>query len=182
MYTGYYLHHVLVTSPARSKFYGYITGLVVFFIFVLQLLPMLYFSMFHQAAPIDVMTFLRTTTEPVATDVAFLTPCHSTPYHAYVHRTTNEQPITMKFLDCSPSDDPQHVEEAEQFKADPRLFTDAYFDAGHHPTHIVLFDNHQRVLAPTLAAHGYSQCASFLHDPLQRRRLVVMCSSKSRND
>ena len=68
----------------------------------LQLPMIVYFSLYHQRAQLDVMNFLHqsrhsATTTATTNSILFLTPCHTTPFYSHVHR-----PLSMRFLDCSP--------------------------------------------------------------------------------
>lgn len=54
------------------------------------------FSMYHQRAQVQVMSYLQTS-QSTSSSVLFLTPCHTTPYYSYIHEA-----IPMRFLDCSP--------------------------------------------------------------------------------
>ncbi len=67
----------------------------------LQVPVTLFFSLYHQRAQVQVMSYLqKSQRSPASTQtlsVLFLTPCHTTPYYSYIH-----QEIPMRFLDCSP--------------------------------------------------------------------------------
>lgn len=77
----------------------------------LNLLPALYLSLVHQAAPVEVMSYIRVLSSLFfcthvtgffqtlrdGDSVQFLMPCHSTPFYSHVHRN-----ISMHFWDCSP--------------------------------------------------------------------------------
>ncbi|KAL4535557.1 hypothetical protein Ndes2437A_g06266 [Nannochloris sp. 'desiccata'] len=62
----------------------------------LQVPVTLAFSLYHQRAQVQVMSYLQTS-QSTSTSVLFLTPCHTTPYYSYIHKA-----IPMRFLDCSP--------------------------------------------------------------------------------
>jgi phosphatidylinositol glycan class B len=64
-----------------------------------QVPMILFFSLYHQRAQVQVMSYLQTsqTTSSSSLSVLFLTPCHTTPYYSYIHKA-----IPMRFLDCSP--------------------------------------------------------------------------------
>ena len=65
----------------------------------LQVPVILFFSLYHQRAQVQVMKALDLETpESISpSSVLFLTPCHTTPYYSYIHKA-----IPMRFLDCSP--------------------------------------------------------------------------------
>lgn len=62
----------------------------------LQVPVTLAFSLYHQRAQVQVMSYLQTS-QSTSTSVLFLTPCHTTPYYSYIHKA-----IPMRFLECSP--------------------------------------------------------------------------------
>ncbi len=62
-----------------------------------------FLSHFHQRGVVDVMHWLRrqdvkSTTGTELKHVHFLMPCHSTPYHSFLHAPN----VTLDFLTCSP--------------------------------------------------------------------------------
>ena len=64
-----------------------------------------YMSRWHQAAPEIVMQHLRDGIKGSTCSkhsVLFLTPCHATPFHSYVH-SASVNGTGLKFLDCKPS-------------------------------------------------------------------------------
>jgi phosphatidylinositol glycan class B len=56
---------------------------------------LIYLSLWHQAAPLATMDFLRH--QPV-TSVLFLVNCHGTPFYSHLH-----QPYALYFLPCEPT-------------------------------------------------------------------------------
>jgi len=61
-----------------------------------QLLAAFFFSRVHQRGPEAVMAHLRVR-PPGPGGAFFLTPCHATPLHSYLH-----EDVPLDFLDCSP--------------------------------------------------------------------------------
>jgi GPI mannosyltransferase 3 len=66
----------------------------------LQVPVTLFFSLYHQRAQVQVMSYLQANHQgaaPSPPSVLFLTPCHTTPYYSYIHKANS-----MRFFDCSP--------------------------------------------------------------------------------
>lgn len=126
-----------------------------------------------------------------ATSIAFLTPCHSTPWLAHIHRN-----ITMRFLDCSPRFvwstraklqaimHPSARRKATLMKPTAFLQIPLVFlrtatlpisglrsvaqfrsSANHfrHCSHVVAFDAVLEHISSWLAAHGFEERARFFH-------------------
>jgi phosphatidylinositol glycan class B len=62
----------------------------------------IYVVFFHSVGQIKVMSYLRSLPPQNLTSVGFLTPCHSTPWHAYLHRPELAAPGRMWALGCEP--------------------------------------------------------------------------------
>lgn len=81
--------------------------------------PALYFGLFHQKGTIEAMDYLAKELEqrPGRTTVAFLMPCHSTPFYSHIHRRN----VKLKFLSCEPNikNKKGHIDEAREFFQDP---------------------------------------------------------------
>jgi len=91
--------------------------------------------------------------------VHFLMPCHSTPYYSHVHRN-----ITMRFLDCSPSFEPNYVDEADQFKADPALFLSTHYGkVEQHPDYVAIFNKVLPQVSDFFSKYHYREVATFIH-------------------
>ncbi|KAJ9073752.1 glycosylphosphatidylinositol anchor biosynthesis, variant 5 [Entomophthora muscae] len=60
-----------------------------------QISVALYFNRWHQSGVVQVMHTLHY--DESVKSVGFLMPCHSTPYHAFIHR-----PVPMWFITCHP--------------------------------------------------------------------------------
>eukprot|EP01119_Soliformovum_irregulare_P025172 TRINITY_DN9248_c0_g1_i2.p1 TRINITY_DN9248_c0_g1~~TRINITY_DN9248_c0_g1_i2.p1 ORF type:complete len:401 (-),score=109.29 TRINITY_DN9248_c0_g1_i2:8-1210(-) len=131
----------------------------------------LYFSLVHQAAPIQVMSRIRELDSQAA--VHFLTPCHSTPYYSFVHR-----PIELLFLDCSPSEE-EGLDQAERFKLDPYQFVREFYHmespgnftphrtdhvTSRLPTHIVTFEKYISSLTPFFQEEGFVEDSRFVQE------------------
>ena len=141
---------------------------------------MLFFGLHFQRAPIDVMARLRGEMR-AGMRVEFLTPCHSTPFWAYMHERGRSAPsVQMGFLDCSPQ--PAGVlDEAEIFKADPLDFVrKRYGAAGSNethplPTHIVAFSWHADKMQPFFDENGYRECGSYPHNTFEGTTMNLYC-------
>lgn len=69
---------------------------------VFNLVPLVYLVFFHSRAQIDVMHYLRSLNESEVHSVGFLMPCHSTPWHAYLHKPTWADGHRFWALGCEP--------------------------------------------------------------------------------
>jgi len=117
----------------------------------------LYLSTIHQAAPIGVMEYVSDNIQNNES-VHFLMPCHSTPYYSHVHRN-----ISMKFLDCSPSFEPNYVDEADKFKANPKAFLFNYYVQEALPDYIAIFNIMLPHVSDFFSHHHYNEVTSFTH-------------------
>lgn len=127
----------------------------VFMLLLLTNLPAaLYTSLVHQRGSEAVMKYLASEAQAGRAErVLFLMPCHATPYYSSLHKD-----IPMRFLDCSPSDKPGYVDEADQFKAHPLSFLYSMFSSLNLevlPSHIVLFDSMEKHISAFFQAEGY---------------------------
>ncbi len=140
----------------------------------LNVVALAYFSLVHQRGQVGVLSVVRRLHaagspeggQVRSTSVLFLTPCHFTPYYAYIH--TRE--IKMRFFDCSPAayrsevdlvnaaerswlrlpDLPDGVSEREYFESDPDRVTDIALRIG-RPDVVVSLKGHG-----SLQKHGYT--------------------------
>jgi phosphatidylinositol glycan class B len=62
----------------------------------------IYVVFFHCVGQVKVMSYLRSLPPENVTSVGFLTPCHSTPWQAYLHRPDLAGPGRMWALGCEP--------------------------------------------------------------------------------
>lgn len=69
---------------------------------LLNLLPGIYILGFHGRAQISVMAHLRSLNESDLRSVGFLMPCHSVPWHAYLHKPHLARNGNMWALSCEP--------------------------------------------------------------------------------
>ncbi|KAG2041838.1 glycosyltransferase family 22 protein [Suillus americanus] len=82
----------------------------------------IYVVFFHCVGQIKVMSYLRSLPPENLTSVGFLTPCHSTPWQAYLHRPELAAPGKMWALGCEPPLGLQHP-------SDYKDQTDIFFEA-----------------------------------------------------
>ncbi|XP_076825189.1 GPI alpha-1,2-mannosyltransferase 3-like [Clavelina lepadiformis] len=165
----------------------------------------LYFGLVHQSGPHQVMKFLQknveilpqshvTTSEMslAQPSVLFLTPCHSTPYHSFIHRN-----ISMRFLTCDPDfhDREGYIDEADEFYLDPVQWFKNNFNFSEYnnfedsclnlPNRIVLFDvfyeKHGHIFSSC-----YIKCQSYFHTHFPEGRvgsnMFVLCRTKPEED
>ncbi len=122
------------------------------FILISNLGAAWYFTRVHQSGPLAVVNFLRSQCDlddsAKPRHVYFATPCHSTPFYAYLHRN-----IPMSFVTCEPlvSGSSRHdnlttatenahaaLDESDKFKADPLSFLAINLPS--QTSHLVLFE------------------------------------------
>lgn len=82
----------------------------------------IYVVFFHCVGQIKVMSYLRSLPPENLTSVGFLTPCHSTPWQAYLHRPELAAPGRMWALGCEP---PLGLQHPNDYKDQ----TDIFFEA-----------------------------------------------------
>lgn len=83
---------------------------------------LIYVVFFHCVGQIKVMSYLRSLPPENLASVGFLTPCHSTPWQAYLHRPELAAPGRMWALGCEPPLGLQHP-------SDYKDQTDIFFEA-----------------------------------------------------
>ncbi|KAJ3693913.1 hypothetical protein LUZ60_009393 [Juncus effusus] len=133
--------------------------IVVAFLLVTNIPMALYMTSFHQRGTEDVMYYLsKEAHEGKVRDVLFLMPCHSTPYYSSLHYN-----LTMRFLDCSPSESRSVPDESDQFMMNPFDFAKLMFTDLTLPSHIVLFDSEERHLKELLSEHSFVEVKRFFH-------------------
>eukprot|EP00698_Gefionella_okellyi_P019719 TRINITY_DN6087_c0_g1_i3.p1 TRINITY_DN6087_c0_g1~~TRINITY_DN6087_c0_g1_i3.p1 ORF type:complete len:384 (+),score=76.47 TRINITY_DN6087_c0_g1_i3:465-1616(+) len=153
-----YLHQ----SPKRL-YRRLFTVLIVLFVLG-NAVAALYTSLIHQRGTTSVMRYLRTVPDSQLTSVDFLMPCYSVPLYAYLHRN-----VTARLLDCSPPPSQWKAgivyrDEADRFFDAPSQFTaQRYADATQIPSHIVMYDALQPVLAAQLRQLGFVEVHREFH-------------------
>ncbi|KAK1265455.1 hypothetical protein QJS04_geneDACA011465 [Acorus gramineus] len=129
-------------------------------VLLLTNLPMaLYMSLVHQRGSEDVMKFLASEApDQKVKSILFLMPCHATPYYSTLHHN-----LSMRFMDCSPSDEDGYMDESDRFMMDPVGFTSNLLSNGQLPSHIVLFDTEEKQLKELLNSLSYKEIQRFFH-------------------
>lgn len=89
--------HTSQISPIWGR-----TQIVIPLFLSLSIPASIYVVLFHCTGQIEVMSFLRQLPVNNSTTIGFLTPCHSTPWQAYLHRADLAQPGKMWALGCEP--------------------------------------------------------------------------------
>ncbi|KAH6918403.1 GPI mannosyltransferase 3, partial [Coprinopsis sp. MPI-PUGE-AT-0042] len=107
------------------------------FALLLSMMPVtVYVVLFYCSGPISVMSYIRTlpisSSEKTFTDtVGLLTPCHSLPGHAYIHREALALPGRVWALGCEPPLGGQNLttyqDQTDIFFADPKEYLRAHF-------------------------------------------------------
>lgn len=100
LYCGYALSWL---SKRKKKFLRLPFKILMSLLFVPNLIAIVYFSRFHQLAPVEIALFLGNygssafSSQFPLTSVHFWTGCHSTPYYSHIHRA-----ISLRLFECEP--------------------------------------------------------------------------------
>ncbi|KAJ4788433.1 Mannosyltransferase [Rhynchospora pubera] len=126
---------------------------------VLTNVPMaIYMTSVHQRGTEDVMFYLsKEAHKGEVSSILFLMPCHSTPYYSSLHYN-----VTMRFLDCTPSERRDVVDESDQFMLNPSDFVKSSDSLLLNFSHLVLFDAEERQLRDLLSSH-FVEVKRFFH-------------------
>ncbi|KAG1762487.1 glycosyltransferase family 22 protein [Suillus occidentalis] len=89
---------------------------------LLSVPALLYVVFFHCVGQIKVMSYLRSLPPENLASVGFLTPCHSTPWQAYLHRPELAAPGRMWALGCEP---PLGLQHPSDYKDQTDIFYEA---------------------------------------------------------
>ncbi|KAH0830640.1 glycosyltransferase family 22 protein [Lanmaoa asiatica] len=108
-------------------------------LFLLLSIPAsVYVVFFHCTGQIEVMSFLRQVPVDNSTTIGFLMPCHSTPWHAYLHRPDLAQPGRMWALGCEPplglQNHAEYRDQTDIFFESPTSYIKSHFPAHVDPT------------------------------------------------
>lgn len=144
-----------------------------------------FFTRVNEVGEIDAVRYLRD--NPSVESVAFLTPCHSTPWHSMLHRP--DLVGHSWFLTCEP---PLHMSDAEiialyrdeldRFFDDPDKFLRELGPPATWASHVVVFEPMEAVVAQYLGPE-YRQCERFFNsyfhwDPRRRGDIIMFCREK----
>ncbi|KNC47061.1 GPI mannosyltransferase 3 [Thecamonas trahens ATCC 50062] len=129
----------------------------------------------HQRGAIDVMWDIQARAHGPhpPPSVTFLTPCHATPFHSFVHAPN----LTLRFLDCSPPfaedayrtrgvlDFASYVDEAEAFALDPAHWLEQHGDSidDSPGALVVAFASIEPHIRPWLDSASYVESARHFH-------------------
>jgi phosphatidylinositol glycan class B len=209
-------------SPARLT--------ILTILLVLNILIAGYVSQYHQRGVMDVVHYLRdrqttrleltakynitlpstssTSTAPTSDlTVAFLMPCHSTPWRSHlVHPSIDAWALTCEPpLDLKPSQRATYLDEADQFYADPSAWMAAHMRSLHTiaakpakdiewdqlggrklrkwPMYVVFFEQLEPTMQTVLEGSMYEECRRFWnshwHDDGRRKGDVVVYCLKT---
>jgi phosphatidylinositol glycan class B len=141
----------------------------------------LYTSVVHQRGTVAVMRYLdREAQEGHVTSVLLLMPCHSTPLYSHFHHN-----ISIKHLDCSPSSEPNYIEEADYVFSNPlRWLKERYSEEKLLPSHLVMYDPMAKHIQAFINYHNYSETAVFFHSHFPEERIgrsVIVYGNMARN-
>ncbi|XP_028399232.1 GPI mannosyltransferase 3-like [Dendronephthya gigantea] len=143
--------------------------LLAIFLIVTNIPVALYIGLVHQRGTLDVMRALNEKVETKTNDaVWFLMPCHSTPYYSYMHSK-----VDMRFLDCSPNQQPGYIDEADLFYNNPQSWLDVTFKNRKEllPSHLVFFDVLFKDIELFLKENSYSECGRYFYSHFPSGRL-----------
>jgi len=98
---------------------------------LLGLPAIIYVSLFHGRAQIDVMHYLRNLPPGEVHSIGFLMPCHSTPWQAYLHRADLADAGRLWALGCEPPLSGQNVDlykdQTDAFYKSPVTYLETHF-------------------------------------------------------
>ncbi|KAF3323123.1 hypothetical protein FCM35_KLT13112 [Carex littledalei] len=174
MFSGYCLASMKKqTSPPDAKAKNKRTTLVseksgnnpklkfaIVFLLLTNVPMAVYMSSVHQRGTEDVMQYLsKEAHKGKVSSILFLMPCHSTPYYSSLHYN-----VTMRFLDCTPSEERGVIDESDQFMLNPSDFVKSMFSNSHllNFSHIVLFESEEKHLRDLLSSH-FVELKRFFH-------------------
>ena len=125
----------------------------IYFTLLINIPISLYLSLVHQIGPLSVTSYIRDNIDNNET-IQFLMPCHSTPFYSHIHRN-----ITMGFWDCSPSDEPGYIDQADQFFQNPTSYLSEYYERNENilPNYFILFSRHLDLIHPFLIQQHYTK-------------------------
>ncbi|KAL8714542.1 MAG: hypothetical protein Q9220_001490 [cf. Caloplaca sp. 1 TL-2023] len=120
-----YFRPVLSSTPVRSPSRRTTKLLLLTLMLTINLFIAVFSTEFHQTAPLTILSYLRSrvpaqlTTAP--TTVAFLTPCHSTPWRShFIHPSLKAWALTCEPpLHLPPSQHSSYLDEADEFYQSP---------------------------------------------------------------
>lgn len=134
-------------------------GLAVLFLVATNIPMALYMSLVHQRGTEDVMSYLaEEASHGEVKHILLLMPCHATPYYSALHHN-----VSMRFLDCTPSEERGTPDESDRFMMDPSGFVLELSKNWTLPSHIVLFDSEEKPLKDFLASHSFKEVKRFFH-------------------
>lgn len=150
----------------------------------------LFFCRVNERGVMDLVNWARC--DPSVQSLGVLAPCHSTPWHATLHRP--ELVGALWFLTCEP---PLHLaagtaenvrryrDELDRFFDDPATFVARELGgpARPWPSHLVVFAPHSRAVLEAVG-ESYFECDRFFNsyfhwDPRRAGDLVVLCRTLS---
>ncbi|KAJ3685820.1 hypothetical protein LUZ61_014984 [Rhynchospora tenuis] len=134
--------------------------LAIVFLLLTNVPMAIYMTSVHQRGTEDVMYYLsKEAHKGEVSSILFLMPCHSTPYYSSLHYN-----VTMRFLDCTPSEKRDVVDESDQFMLNPSDFVKSKFSDSLllNFSHLVLFDVEERQLRDLLSSH-FVEVKRFFH-------------------
>ncbi|KAJ4836222.1 hypothetical protein Tsubulata_025597, partial [Turnera subulata] len=134
-------------------------GVAIFFLLATNIPMAMYMSMIHQRGTEDVMMYLsKESRNERVKSIFFLMPCHATPYYSTLHYN-----LPMRFLDCSPSEEKNIMDESDRFMSDPVGFASELATNWSRPSHIVIFDSEEKKLRDFLISHSFLEIRRFFH-------------------
>nr|POE52157.1 gpi mannosyltransferase 3 [Quercus suber] len=185
------LLHVLAARPL-TQLYNSSTNMslsiIAFPTLVINCVIALYLTRVHQSGVINVLHQLRHTHEvqlahntSAITTVAFLMPCHSTPWRSHlIHPSIKAWALTCEPpLEIPISKRGSYMDEADMFYADPVGWVERSITTW--PQKVVMFAQLEPTLRGVLEMNGYTECwrgfNTHWHDDRRRQGdVVVWCA------
>nr|POE82369.1 gpi mannosyltransferase 3 [Quercus suber] len=182
------LLHILAAKPLSQLYHSCSTrtlSLIALPTLAINCLIALYVTRIHQSGVIDVLHHIRHTHEvklaldaSAVTTVAFLMPCHSTPWRSHlIHSSiaawalTCEPPLEIPVMERA-----GYMDEADEFYASPVGWVER--NVAMWPEKVVMFSQLEPVLSEILDGRGYAECwrgfNTHWHDDWRRQGDVVV--------
>lgn len=194
------LLHILASAPLLAFFRSHSRARVLLLPLLLlaNLLIATYVSTTHQRGVIDVLHHLRSSHDPTSIversrpDVAFLMPCHSTPWRSHlIHPLLSAWALTCEPpLGIPPTERGGYMDEADVFYADPINWVNANVgrrEGRDWPEKFVFFEALQETVGELLKVKGYAECwrgfNTHWHDDGRREGdVIVWCHASEERD
>lgn len=177
LFSGIFFHSRV--SHTMKKYHNFLIRLLLF----VNVSLAVYFGFFHQVGPFSATYWiiddakLRFSKEQHF-ELVHLMPCFSLPQYSYFHGFN----VTVTALDCSPnfSHLSDHMDQADHFHDNPKLWIGANLDLVKKAHYLVLYEKTYRKVQYLISSLGFKICAHFFHAHFlssnrQDHYVVVVC-------